>query len=486
VIYNVLIVMNKIILSILLSAFFALATLADRQPNIVFVFTDDQGWGDLGSYGHPHIQTPNIDALAKDGMRFTQFYVGSPVCSPSRAAKITGRHAAETGVHYAIGGPAGNRFNSVPWLDPDIPTMYDVFAAAGYVTGHYGKWHMGWRDSEGNPAAPPPSEYGVQVSGTTHSTGPQMNLRGERMTNGNKSEIIANRAVEFIDEYKDKPFLLNLWFHDPHAILEPTTEMMEMYKEHSALWGVESPRQEFVSSLTVYYSIITAIDTAVGRIVDALDKAGIRDDTIILFSSDNGPSPLWSRNTGHEGAGLTGPFRGTKASIYEGGIRVPLVANWRGRFPANIVDDQSVISAIDMMPTLAALAGVPMIEDDEISGLDMSRAFLGEPIAERQEPLFWEYRFGNWGRDIQKSPRLAIRDGDWKLLMNPDGDRKELYNLARTPNETENAALYEPVVLERLETQLMKWYNEKVPDHDKAPPFAGRMHWQMPRSGDLE
>lgn len=473
----------RIVILFLTSAAFLLA---ERQPNIVFIFTDDQGWGDLGSYGHPHIQTPHIDALARDGMRFTHFYVGSPVCSPSRAAKITGRHSAETGVHYAIGGPAGDQFNSVPWLDPDLPTMYDVFAAAGYVTGHYGKWHIGWRDSDGNPVAPPPSEYGVQVSGTTHSTGPRMNLPRERMTNANKSEIIANRAVEFIDEYKDEPFLLNLWFHDPHAILEPTREMMEMYKDHSALWDIAPPRQEFISSLTVYYAIITAIDTGVGRIVEALEKAGIRDDTIILFSCDNGPSPLWSSNTGHEGAGLTGPFRGTKASLYEGGIRVPLVANWRGKFPANVVDEQSIISAIDMMPTLAALAGVPMIENDEISGLDMSRAFLGEPIAERAAPLFWEYRFGNWGRDIQKSPRLAIRDGDWKLLMNPDGDRKELYNLIRTPNETENVALYETAVLERLQKQLMKWYNEKVPDHDKAPPFAGRIHWTMPRTGDLE
>lgn len=479
--------MKKKTLPLMLMALGSSAFLAaERQPNIVFIFTDDQGWGDLGSYGHPHIQTPHIDALAREGMRFTQFYVASPVCSPSRAAKITGRHAPETGIHYAIGGPAGDQFNSVPWLDPEIPTIYDIFTYAGYVTGHYGKWHMGWRDAEGNPVAPPPSEYGVRVSGTTHSTGPRMHRRGEQVTNANKSEIIANRAVEFIEEYKDEPFLLNLWFHDPHSILEPTRDMMELYKEHSALWGVQEPRQEFISSLTVYYAIITAIDTAVGRIVEALEEAGIREDTIILYSSDNGPSPLWSRNTGHEGAGLAGPFRGTKASLYEGGIRVPLVANWLGRFPANVVDDQTVVSAIDMMPTLAALADVPMVDDPEISGLDMSRAFLGEPIPERDGPLFWEYRFGNWGRDIQKSPRLAIRDGDWKLLMNPDGDRKELYNLARTPNETENVALYELDVLERLENRLMKWYNEKVPDHGKAPPFAGRMHWRMPRTGDLE
>jgi len=458
----------------------------ERKPNVVFIFTDDQGWGDIGAFGHPHLKTPNLDGLARDGLRLTNFYVASPVCSPSRAAAITGLHAPETGIHYAMGGPAGDRFNSVAYLDPNLPTIYDVFADAGYVTGKYGKWHMGWRDSKGKEIAPPPAAYGIHVSRTTHSTGPSMDQADEPLTNYNKSKIIADRAVEFIDEYGEKPFFLSLWFNDPHAILEPTREMMEPYKRYSGLWETkDSELESLPGSLTVYYAIITAIDTAVGRIVKKLEEAGIRDDTIILFSSDNGPSPLWSANTATAGAGLAGPFRGVKASLYEGGVRVPFIASWPRRIPRNVVDDTSIVSTIDFMPTLATLAGIPMPYQDRISGLDMSEALLGNPIKVRPEPLLWEYRFGNWGRAIEKSPRLAIRDNDWKLLMNPDGSRKELYNLARQPNETENAARYETEVLERLETILMTWFNEKVLDPGLAPPFAGRTQWRMPRSSDL-
>jgi arylsulfatase A-like enzyme len=463
-------------------ALIAPLALADQPPNVVFIFTDDQGWGDVAAFGHPHVQTPHLDALARGGMRLTQFYVMSPVCSPSRAALITGRFAAETGVHYAIGGEAGTRYNSVPWLDPELPTVYDAFGAAGYVTGHYGKWHVGHRGPAGE--APPPAEYGIQVSGTTHSTGPGMVRHGERMTNGNKSELIANRAEEFIAAHSERPFYLNLWFHDPHAVLEPSVEQMEPYLEHSAVWGNRTQVMEMPSSLTVYYAILSNIDRAVGRVVAALEQAGVRDNTIIVFSSDNGPSPLWSRNTGHAGAGLAGPFRGTKASLYEGGIRVPFIIQWPGRVPANQVDDTSVVAAVDMFPTLAALAGVPLPVGAQLSGLDRSAVMRGNPQP-RTAPLFWEYRFGNWGRDIDKSPRLAIRDGDWKLLMNPDGSRKELYNLARDHSETENAARYEPEVLSQLEGQLMRWFGERVPDPDKAPPFAGRKAWRMPQSGDL-
>jgi N-acetylgalactosamine-6-sulfatase len=447
------------------------AALYAEKPNIVFVFTDDQGWGDVGAYGHPDVQTPHLDQLAGEGTLLTQFYVGSPVCSPSRAAFLTGRFAAETGVHYAIGGPAGNRFNDVQWLDPDLPNIYRTFAEHGYRIGHYGKWHLGQRDQEGNDVAPPPAEYGVHESATNKSSGPKL----RRLTNGNKSERVADEAVAFIERNREQSFFLSLWINDPHAVLDPSEEQMEPYMDQTH----RAVRDTLRSSQTVYYAIIESIDAAVGRVMAKLEKEGLRDNTIIIFSSDNGPSPLWSSATGHAGAGLTGPFRGTKASLYEGGIRVPFITSWPAKIPAGRVDG-SVVAAVDLFPSLVKMAGLPFELPDFLDGEDRSAVLLGD-TAKRSKPLLWEYRFGNWGRDIQVSPSLAILDGDWKLLMNPDRSRVELYNLGEDINETENRARYETEIVERLATELMDWWNTEVPSPKRAPAYAGHPGWRMPK-----
>lgn len=447
------------------------AVLYAEKPNIVFVFTDDQGWGDVAAYGHPDVRTPNLDQLAEEGMLLTQFYVGSPVCSPSRASLLTGRFSPETGIDYAIGGPAGNRYNHAQWLDPGLPNVYRTFAEQGYRIGHYGKWHLGWKNKGGELAAPPPADYGVHESATSHSTGPK--LTG--LTNANKSERIADEGVAFIERNKEEPFFLSLWIMDPHAVLDPTQEQMEPYMDltHRAV------RDELRSSQTVYYAILEAIDTAVGRVVAKLEEAGIRDNTIIIFSSDNGPSPLWSVGTGHAGAGLTGLFRGTKASLYEGGIRVPFITSWPGHIPAGKVEE-SVVAAVDMFPSLVQMAGLPVELPGSIDGEDRSGVLLGSP-QDRSKPLMWEYRFGNWGREIQVSPTLAMLDGDWKLLMNPDRSRVELYNLVEDVNETENRARYETEIVERMSTRLIEWWNNEIPDPKKAPPYSGHPGWRMPQ-----
>ncbi len=451
-------------------------TKADTPPNIIIIMTDDQGWGDLGAFGHPHIKTPHIDALAFAGMRMTQFYANSPVCSPTRAAYYTGLMAPETGIHYAIGGPAGDQFNSVPWLDPDHVTINDVFKAAGYRIGHFGKWHMGWRDRQGNPVAPHPREYGVDESFASHNVGPSVALPGERMTNANKSELIGRRTVEFIERNQDQPFLAHVWIMDPHSVLDPDEDAMEPFLEFTH----PTQQDRYRSPLTIYYAIIANIDRAVGEIVAKLDELDLRDNTLIIFTSDNGPAPMWSAGTALSTGGVAGPFRGVKASLYEGGIRVPFVAYWPGRIPERHVDDTTIMCVADFMPTLAELAGIPLPEGLEISGESLAPAFLGQPTG-RQRPIFWEYRFGNWGRVIDKSPRLAMRDGDWKLLMNPDRSRVELYNLAEEPNETANQAQFNPQKVAEMEAVLMEWYNTRVPDHDKAPPWTGSAPWRFPR-----
>jgi arylsulfatase A-like enzyme len=444
---------------------------AERAPNVVFIFCDDLGWGDLGSFGNTEIATPHIDGLAREGVRLGRFYVNSPVCSPSRAALLTGRFPGEVGIHYAIGGPAGDQYNSVPWLDPDLPTVYDVFKDAGYVTGHYGKWHIG--HGEG---APPPAEYGLEVSGTSHSTGPGLVHAGEKLTNANKSEIIANRAVEFIEAHAEQPFFLSLWIMDPHSVLDPTAEQMEPYLKHTHPQVMDSYR----SSMTVYYAIISAIDTAVGRVVEALEAQGLSEDTIIVFTSDNGPSPLWSSGTGHAGAGSAGPFRGVKGSLYEGGIRLPFIVRWPGQVPSNYLDMDSIVSAVDMPQTLAKMAGVDASCLETITdGEDRSAVLLGQS-SEREKALYWDYRFGSWGRIFQKSPRLALMEGDWKLLMNPDSSRVELFNLKQDPMETSNRADIEGARVADMAERLQAWAKDELMDPDLVPQWSGQLGWLVP------
>jgi arylsulfatase A-like enzyme len=219
----------------------------------------------------------------------------------------------------------------------------------------------------------------------------------------------------------------------------------------------------------------------VGRVVQKLEDCGLRDNTIILFSSDNGPSPLWSQGTGHAGAGLAGPFRGTKASLYEGGIRVPFIVSWPGHVPAGRVEDQSTMASVDMFPTLVGMAGLEVELPPVLDGEDRSGVLLGTP-APRSKPLFWEYRFGNWGRKIQVSPQLAMLDGDWKLLMNPDRSRVELYNLREDISETENRARYEKEIVEEMSARLMQWWDTEVPSPKLAPPYTGHPQWRMPRN----
>ncbi|MBL7106934.1 MAG: sulfatase-like hydrolase/transferase [Phycisphaerae bacterium] len=440
-----------------------------KKPNIIFVFCDDLGWGDLGCFGNKKVKTPNIDRLAKEGLRLTQFYVGAPVCSPSRAAYMAGRFVAETGIHYAIGSPENNaKNNSAEWLNPDYFTVTDLMKEAGYVTGHVGKWHMGHRGLEKD--APPPKEYGIDYSVTTHSTG--KNLKG--LTNANKADVITDEALKFIREHKDEPFYLNLWHMDPHGVLEPTDEMMEPYKHlmpniknHSGI-------------MAVFYAIVTNIDKNVGRLMDELKKQGIYDNTLIIFSSDNGPSPAWGPGTSHSGAGLAGPFRGCKASIYEGGIRMPFIAWCPGRVPAGVIDRKSVVTSMDLMPTFAKMLNVSVLESisSQWDGEDRSDVLLGKP-SKRTKPIFWEYRGGAWGRLIQSSPRLAMRDGDWKLLMNPDGTRVELYNLEKQPNETANVAEYETARAEKMKKQLLNWA-KSLPDPDKSFGAEHNNVWTLP------
>jgi N-acetylgalactosamine-6-sulfatase len=440
---------------------------SDDRPNVVFVFTDDLGWGDLGCYGHPHIDTPNVDRLAEEGSLFTQFYANSGVCSPSRAAFMTGQFPARHRLHAAIMWSELNETRNVAeYLDPDVPTVTGLLQDAGYDTAHFGKWHLG-----GGADAPDIPDYGVDTYRTTGSedTDTTWDASGEYFR-ANSTEYIVDEAIEFLSERNsDDPFYMNLWTLLPHATLHPTEEQKGPYEEFSTPPIGEDAEASYDGAMTLYYSSVTAIDRQVGRLMDALDDMGLADDTILVFSSDNGPEEIHIENSSHTGVGSTGPFRGCKRSLYEGGLRMPFVVRWPGEVPAGRVDDESILSGVDWLPTLCDLAGVDLPDGFTPDGESVADVWRGA-TRERSDPLLWEWRYGITGDLADTSPTLAIRDGDWKLLMNPDRSRVELYDVPNDPMEMDDRSAVRPDLRDALAEEVLAWWDE-IPDgpvHERA------------------
>ncbi|MDH3743580.1 MAG: sulfatase-like hydrolase/transferase [Acidobacteriota bacterium] len=447
---------------------------------MVFLLADDMGWGDLNSYGNSFVRTPNLDNLAHRGTRYTQFYVASPVCSPTRVSFMTGHFPARHGFHYVCAhATASNKKHGVPnWLPPFVPTITSILKNAGYATGHFGKWHLG------SKKFPSPGAYGIDDHRILGGPGPRPGLvgsagvrwltpaPGERNWDANRVEYIADEAIRFIEANKNSPFYLNVWTILPHAVLLPTDEQLAQYR------NMRRPDIPHMSPREVYHASLTALDTAMGRIIDKIDSSGLSDKTLILFSSDNGPERRSLSVTAHSAAASTGPFRGQKSSLYEGGVRMPLIVTWPGRLPANRVDDSSVVSSVDYLPTILKLAGVPMPDDVQPDGEDVSDVFEGNP-RERTRLLYWENRF-NYRADhpIHVSPGRAVREGKWKFHMTRDGTRRELYDIPNDPTELTNLVNEHPGVAESLAQKLEAWANslpEGPYDED-----AGKREWKWP------
>lgn len=442
-----------------------------EKPNIIFVFCDDLGFGDLGCYGNRHIQTPNLDKMAEEGLLFTNFTVASPVCSPSRVGMMTGQFPSRHAFHGHLADLKSNQRRGIPnFLDPGVMTVTQLLQSGGYATGHFGKWHMGGPQDKN---APPPEGYGIDVSATVLSNGQQFKKDGD--TRADTSMRIMQHTLDFIESHSDQPFFINCWIVDPHSVLAPSPEQLEVYEKY-AMTG--NAKNRFTSALQTYYAVITDVDKQVGRLLEKLQQLNIDKNTIVIFSSDNGPAPIWGSGTAHSGVGSVGPLRGCKASLYEGGIRVPFIVRWPGHTPSGKVDDTTVISGVDLLPTFCQLAGVPADDSLNLDGEDMSQAFLGAQM-KRKKPLMWEYRSSPWGRHIQISPVLAMRDGDWKLMMNPDGSRVELYNLTKNPCEVDNLANEYPDVVTDMSRELLKWH-KTIPGWDNLPPDAGSFDYPWP------
>ncbi len=427
---------------------------AANRPNIVFILCDDLGWADLPCHGHvplvahggwtmlERLMMPNLDRMAAEGTRFMQFYVASAVCSPSRTGIMCGRFPGELAIHDYLATPALNRERGMPdFLDPSAPTVTRFLRNAGYTTGHFGKWHLG-----DGPDAPVPSAYGIDRYAAC------LNGPGRRP---GSSAMIADETISFIREHRDGPFFVNAWLYDPHSPLKPTPEQLAPYANLSPGYGNQ------LGALQIWYAVLTEIDRNVGRILDALDAEGLSENTLVVFSSDNGPESGLMTFTSHYGGASstdTGPFRGIKRSLYEGGVRDPFIVRWPGTVPAGRVEYDTVLSAVDILPTFCALAGVRPPSDATLDGENMAAALRGGTVL-RSTPLFWENRFPVYGHTIHMSPMLAVRDGHWKLLANPDGSRMELYDIPNDPGELNNLADRYPDIAGRLFRSVMAWRN---------------------------
>ncbi|HVJ68930.1 MAG TPA: sulfatase-like hydrolase/transferase [Caulifigura sp.] len=415
------------------------------KPNIVFIFADDWGWGDLSCHGHPWLKTPNIDRLASEGTDFQQFNVLNPVCSPSRTAVMTGMFPARFCIHQHFADPVSNAQKGMPdWLDPQAPTLPRFLKQAGYRTGHFGKWHL---TNNGVTGAPEPTAYGYDEF-AVHNGGTGWPIAHELSTGEN--------SARFIKANSRGPFFINVWLHQTHLPHVPTEQSMEQWKH------LDRQKQ-------VYAAVVTDGDNAVGLILDALTEAGVADNTIVMFSSDNGPERTSAADgdevkkdptTGAEGfggyysVGETGGLRGRKRSLFEGGVRVPLIVRWPGHTPAGARNDKTCLSAIDLLPTLCSAAGVSLPADYLGDGENLLAAFQGQNVS-RVRPLFWEWQGVRSEPDWW--PRLAVRDGEWKLVMTSDAKRVELHQLIDDRIESKDVASDHPEVVSRLAKLAQDW-----------------------------
>ena len=441
-----------------------------RPPNVIFILADDLGWGDLGCYGHPHIKTPHIDRLARQGTLFTQFYVNGSVCSPSRCAFFTGQYPARHKIHGHFATPAQNQKRGMSqWLDEKVHNVPSLLKTVGYATAHIGKWHLG-----SNSGGPQPDQYGFDFVGSGESGGSN-GPANDPLYRAKSSELFVDEAIEFIQSHRDQPYYLQLWTLVPHATLNPTDEQVKPYARFHP-GGRNFPHR---SAAENYYASVTDLDTQLGRLFAALDELKMTNNTLVLFSSDNGPEDIHIANAGHSGVGSAGPFRGRKRSLYEGGVRVPGIIRWPGHVPAGTINDTAVLAAVDWMPSLAKLTGATVAANHKLDGEDMSDVWLGAERA-RQTSLMWEWRFSIAGEPFHHSPQLAIREGKWKLLSNPDRSRVELYDVTSDLTQLNNVASQHPDLVQRLTQRVLDWQRELPAGPTEAG--AGRMRLPLPRT----
>lgn len=439
-------------LPLLLLASAPAVLLADKKPNVIIIYVDDMGIGDLSCYGGTLTQTPHIDRLAKEGIRFNQYYSAAPVSSPSRVSITTGQFPLCWNINTYLSDRKHNKnCEQNDFLNTNAPSMARAFQQAGYATGHFGKWHMGGgRDVDNAPSI---NAYGFdEYVSTWESPAPDSAITSshwiwastDSIKRWNRTAYFVDKTVDFIKRNNNAPFFINLWPDDVHTPWVPG----EQYEEQKSSWD-----KDFT-----FIPVLRELDKQIGRLIKELAGIDKLDNTIIVFTSDNGPAPSFRQTR-------TNQLRGTKNSLYEGGIRMPMIVRWGDKIKKAKVDSTSVICSVDFYPSLCKMTGIkPEREDATFDGTDMSRALTGEKEIKRDELLFWDFgrnRFFNFPGSENRSPHLAVRKGAWKLLCNSEGTNTELYHIINDKFEKNNLCDVYPDITEELKTELLKWYNSK-------------------------
>ncbi|MGE9270466.1 MAG: sulfatase family protein [Verrucomicrobiales bacterium] len=485
--------------SILVVACLLIQLASAKPPNIVLFLADDLGFGDLGSYGNPIIQTPHLDTLAKDGVRLTDCHSGGTVCSPSRSSLITGRTPYRVGF-YTIAGAEGCH------LREQEVTLPNLLKEKGYDTCFVGKWHMGKITSE--DAGPKAHGYDHWFA-TEHNAFDDPEAPGKFLRNGEPvgklqgsyCDLIVEEAVNWMKNRPDpeKPFLLVVCSHEPHTPIKPPAEYSAMYDnirtemlESTIGYGqVTRPRKRDISeNMKYYYGTVTQLDDAFGRLMDSIDEQGKREESLVVFTSDNGPETPVTFEESHDQwedpirdrcFGSPGPWRGMKRYAYEGGHRVPGIVRWPGKIEAGTLSTE-LVNGTDWMPTVCAAVGVEIPEHVTIDGVDALAALQGKPVA-REIPACWMFPVGY---DYRYLASMSMRDGDHTLIgfFSPKlGDQGNsawvksaslesfaLYDLSIDPAQRNDLKAHRPEEFERLKKLMVStWKNiqAEAPDWTK-------------------
>jgi len=438
-------------------AFILLALLAVEpaasaaSPNVILFLADDLGYGDLGCFGHPTIQTPNLDAFAKEGIRLTQCYAASAVCSPSRSAILTGRTPHRNGVYTWIAEGAEVHLRTTE------TTLPAILKKEGYTTCHTGKWHLNGLFN--NPAQPQPSDHGYDWwMATQNNAGPSHENPSNFVRNGipvgplqgYSAPLVVEEALTWLKEKRDpaKPFFLAVWTHEPHYPIKSDPKFKALYPELT-----DDVERE-------YHANVTQMDHAFGTLMKTLAEMKLSDDTFVFFTSDNGPEGDGIKSPGR---GSNGGLRGRKRDMHEGGIRVPGMVRWPGKITPGQTLDKPVIGS-DLFPTMLSVAGAKVPTNHVLDGVNILPMLLNiETPIERPQPLFWRL-------EMAPNAKMAMRTDSWKILANSDLTQFELYDLKKDPKETTDLKETEPARFAVMRQRLI--------EHNAAINAEGPDWWQ--------
>ena len=448
---------------------------AASPPNFLIVLADDLGYGDLACFGHSQIQSPHLDRFAREGIKLTNCYAAAANCSPSRTGLMTGRTPNRVGIH-----------NWIPMFSPmhvrrEEITIATLLGNAGYATCHVGKWHLNGRFNL--PGQPQPGDHGFDYWFSTQNNALPTHHNPDNFVRngapvgkleGYAAQLVADEAIHWLSDVRDKsrPFFLFVCFHEPHEPIDTDQRFSGLY---------DAPEG---STLPAHHGNVTQMDDAFGRILRSVDELGLRDETFVLFTSDNGPAI-----TNRHPHGSAGPLRDKKGSMYEGGIRVPGIIRWPGHVQAGQVCDEPVCG-VDLLPTLCEIAGVEKPSARALDGASLTPIFRGQPV-ERSQPLYWQFNVAH------SAPKVALRDGDWKLLatltgptIKPFGDIRpedqrniktadldsfELYDLRNDIGETADLAAEQPQRVANMAAAMRRIYRNV---QDESPEWPA---WRWPR-----